>query len=322
MTNQNATFSVMPDTDAKDDLKLIHGIGPSIENRLNQAGINTYEQLAATSFEELASLFKDLTGLSADRIIKKDWIGQATALAAQKNVMSEDLPATEQSNEIHRGRQHYAIFTVELLLDENNTIRRTRAMHVQSQKEQVWPGWDEIHLTDFFKESAHLRIDVPTSFTTPAALQAQPTNEVKEAHEQSHPVSSMRNEATGKFAVRKLEMQSLSENIPYNIAYTQQPFQVRLTLDLQEIEIPDGTSFDYMANIYAKNLETGDHRLIGTGEGRFLSTSRVEIEVPGQPMPQGAYRLESIVRISPHSERNTASYGIMAMLEGSPLRVY
>src|SRR6266699_5183992 len=65
-----------------DDLKLINGIGPAVEKRLNGVGIFTFAQLAALSPADIAAAVADLAGLSAERIIKQDWIGQARKLAA------------------------------------------------------------------------------------------------------------------------------------------------------------------------------------------------------------------------------------------------
>ena len=66
-----------------DDLKLINGIGPAVEKRLNGVGIFTFTQLAALSPADVAAAVADLTGLSAERIVKQDWIGQARKLAAK-----------------------------------------------------------------------------------------------------------------------------------------------------------------------------------------------------------------------------------------------
>src|SRR5260370_8724472 len=66
-----------------DDLKLINGIGPAVEKRLNGVGIFTFVQLAALSPADIAAAVADLTGLSAERIIKQDWIGQPPSLATE-----------------------------------------------------------------------------------------------------------------------------------------------------------------------------------------------------------------------------------------------
>ena len=74
---------------AKDNLQVINGIGPKVEKRLNGVGIFTFAQLAALSPADIAAAaVTDLAGLSAECIIKQDWIGQARKLAAE-SVTSE-----------------------------------------------------------------------------------------------------------------------------------------------------------------------------------------------------------------------------------------
>jgi hypothetical protein len=66
-----------------DDLKLINGIGPIVESRLRGVGIYTFTQLAALSPADIAAAVSDLAGLTSERIIKQDWIGQAHKLVAR-----------------------------------------------------------------------------------------------------------------------------------------------------------------------------------------------------------------------------------------------
>ncbi|WAC12375.1 hypothetical protein [Dyadobacter pollutisoli] len=57
----NASKTVYPDTSPDhepDDLKLIEGIGPKIEELLNKEGIHTYEQLSEASIIRLAGILK------------------------------------------------------------------------------------------------------------------------------------------------------------------------------------------------------------------------------------------------------------------------
>jgi len=67
--------------EAADDLKLLVGIGPMLEGLLNDAGITTYEALAAASIEQLQDILPDLHD---SRVEREDWIGQAQAFAQAK----------------------------------------------------------------------------------------------------------------------------------------------------------------------------------------------------------------------------------------------
>jgi len=64
----------------KDDLKVIRGIGPAIEKKLNEAGILTFTALARLTVEELETILG-----STRRLVQEgDLIAQAEKLAGQK----------------------------------------------------------------------------------------------------------------------------------------------------------------------------------------------------------------------------------------------
>lgn len=80
-TNTSLNFeSIGSATEAdKDDLKLITGIGPFIEKKLNNIGIFTFEQvgnLTHKDIEDVTELIKFFPG----RIERDDWVGQAKKL--------------------------------------------------------------------------------------------------------------------------------------------------------------------------------------------------------------------------------------------------
>jgi len=45
--------------------------------------------------------------------------------------------------------QSYATFVVELLQEASGAVRRTRVVHVQTNVEQQWAGWDGVRLLQF-----------------------------------------------------------------------------------------------------------------------------------------------------------------------------
>jgi predicted flap endonuclease-1-like 5' DNA nuclease len=66
-----------------DDLKLISGVGPALEGKLNALNIYTYEQVAALTPEVVGKLGDTLESI-ADHIIKEDWVGQAQKILSTK----------------------------------------------------------------------------------------------------------------------------------------------------------------------------------------------------------------------------------------------
>jgi Fe-S oxidoreductase/nitrate reductase gamma subunit len=74
---------------ASDDLKLLVGVGRALEKILHDAGVTTFEQIAAMTVRELQDILPDLHDA---RVEREDWIGQARRLADAK-AAGED-PAT------------------------------------------------------------------------------------------------------------------------------------------------------------------------------------------------------------------------------------
>src|SRR5215510_10467515 len=50
-------------------------------------------------------------------------------------------------------------YMVEVFLDENNYVRRTRVYHVQSGTEAAWDNWNETKLLTYFKRRPELRLN-------------------------------------------------------------------------------------------------------------------------------------------------------------------
>jgi predicted flap endonuclease-1-like 5' DNA nuclease len=72
------------DVNAHDDLKMIKGIGPSIEKTLNDLGVYRFHQIAEMSEYDIDRVAQQLRGFRS-RIYREDWIGQARDLQYQKN---------------------------------------------------------------------------------------------------------------------------------------------------------------------------------------------------------------------------------------------
>jgi len=72
------------DGNERDDLRMIKGIGPSIEKTLNDLGVYRFHQIAEMSEYEIDRVAQQLKGFRS-RIYREDWIGQARDLQYQKN---------------------------------------------------------------------------------------------------------------------------------------------------------------------------------------------------------------------------------------------
>ncbi len=70
-----------PRTSGADDLKLIKGVGPKLENMLNGMGVFHYDQIATWGAAEVAWADQNLKGFKG-RVSRDGWVDQAAKLAA------------------------------------------------------------------------------------------------------------------------------------------------------------------------------------------------------------------------------------------------
>src|SRR5215472_18977173 len=131
-----------------DDFRKIDGVGPRFEQRLWDAGIFTYKDLARRTPEEIAAVLAPMAGISPERI------------ASQARELAESPP------EASVPRQHYAAFHIEFLLESDNSVRGTRVHHHQTDAREAWAGWDADKLLTFLRDrmplpAAATRADAP-----------------------------------------------------------------------------------------------------------------------------------------------------------------
>jgi hypothetical protein len=290
-------------TEYTDDLKVIHGIGPGIENRFYKAGIRNYDQLAGLSPEEVVSTLGTMIGMTKERVINQDWVGQARSLAADRNqVVSE--PVESYSNSI--ARKHYATFTLELLLDEENRVRRTRATHFQSSAEETWTGWEQVRLVNFFIDKAALKLPVPES--TPVEV---PTGALE-------PVPALV-QLAGELKLVEFVASTDGENKVQHVIPSSQPFEVTIMLDLSEITSPSDDPLSYHLVLNSHNLKNRARKTMRELDGSFPLDGRGIIHLEKLTLAEGTYRLEAFVTIG--TPINTTQK-INTFLEGNLLRVY
>ena len=72
-----------PETETADDLKKVKGIGPQMEQVLNQIGIHTFAQVSKMTAKEY-DLLDSITGSFPGRAQRDDWAGQAKKLNEDK----------------------------------------------------------------------------------------------------------------------------------------------------------------------------------------------------------------------------------------------
>ena len=272
-----------------DDLKLINGIGPAVERRLHGVGIYTYAQLAALSPADIAAAVADLAGLSAERIIKQDWIGQARKLVSA-SISSEAQEEVESPAEL----------MVPPVVSEFEL-----APPAAEKTESVPPVVTEPELA---ASAAEVTEPVPPVVAPPGAKEAQFTP----------PVVAM----TGVLRLRQIETIPAGAHTPQNFFLYSQSLDVRLTLDLSDVRAPGDTQFSYRASIYSKSLEGHRRQVVGETYGIITSTDKVTVNVEGIALPKGTYRLKAVVILNPVTTAPTPQAGLVASKESDLLLIF
>lgn len=83
LADERRALGVTAQAVERDDLKLINGIGPVLEGKLNAAGIRSYRQLATLTDADIDRLESDVIHFSG-RIRREDWVDQAKTLHGKK----------------------------------------------------------------------------------------------------------------------------------------------------------------------------------------------------------------------------------------------
>ena len=289
-----------------DDLTLVKGIGPAIVARLRDANIETYSQLAILTPEELSAR---VVGISARRIARERWIKQA-----QKLAVKEETGVPPRSEIDREPRQHYATFTIELLLDKENFVRRTRVTYVQNNSEESWAGWSELKLVSFVNKCAGLYIPQPDNILLSTRSSDTSLKEIL-------PDPEIRCQLSGTLRIFELIVTSKDSDIPQLLVHTDEAFSVHILLDITEVKTPPSTPINCAVTIWAKKLGTGVRQMIGERQSTFTPVDKVPCVVKCMIPSQGTYRLEAMATISPTSTSSPLHRTIRAWQEGGLLQV-
>ncbi|HYB86535.1 MAG TPA: helix-hairpin-helix domain-containing protein [Streptosporangiaceae bacterium] len=286
---------------AGDDFQKIQGIGAGIERRLHEAGILTYQDLAALTPEQTAASLSGMAGLSPARIASQDWAGQAAKLAGPA---APSLPSEPD--------QHYASFHIELLLDVDNSVRRTKVRHHQSGTDEAWAGWDEDRLLTLLRE--HIPPEVQPqpaeagdlqSSGTPTA--AEPDAAVPAQDQPEKPIPPGDQPETGRLPAGLPSSSLRVEHLGLTRAGQRsrnwapgEPTSVGFTLRVSRAGTAGAGNLDFTADVTAGSVLGDDqHWPLGTVRGAVQVDEPLSVELTGEPLPRGLYRPEATVLIYP-----------------------
>ncbi len=274
MARKRARMVAAAAPSAADDFKVIRGIGPVVESRLHSAGILTLAQLAAMLPADVAAL---VAGLSANRIAKQNWIGQARKLASKRTPAKLRKAAAAL-----QGRQHYATFTLELLLDEGNNVRRTRVVHVQDGDEDAWANWEDARLIDFVVKHAALQPQP----TKPTPSHEAETGLTKESDERAMRPAEARTEelpANLRLVVGDISLEEVLAG--WEVDEQGLPKRLRVKIDFQlsgqAAYLLNTQQSPYFVQVLACDLATGQTTVLAADKRQLQPFSRLAADQQG-----------------------------------------
>jgi len=322
----------------KDNFSLIKGIGPILSRRLHNASIYTYNQLAAQSPAELA---KKVSGRSVKQITKQDWVGQARKIA-QKKTSSKNLQNVKPQGNFH---QHYENFTVELLLDEKNRLRRTRVLHIQTGDTDTWQNWEADQLIDFI--ARHARVYVPpkrlekpeilaverqshrtpdTSSNSMEVKRPEPLSQFSDIFKTTLSDAEITNliiqspakgNATGMLCLQDFMILTVGSDSPLHYFRQDQPCRVRFTLNFANVSAPGDIPLRCKTTIKFKQL--GGASCVVVEKTNIIELSeRVTLDILCSSSQPGLYRPD--VYVSLFSEEK--DIGLIASISGELIQIY
>lgn len=288
-----------------DDFKRINGIKKGMEARLHASGVTSYAQLGALTSDEILAKLGRAIGYTTRRIVEEDWAGQARALAEQAQLAEEKARL-----EAGMFRQHTATFTVEVLLGAENDVRRTRMLHIQSNTEDTWAGWDEQRLVGFIEKNAGVRLE-------PAA-----DKNIKESAEQRETKTAPRAQPPVSGALHVREVAVIPATGGHRRVLPQgQPFEIDLTLDMADIHAASTDAMPFHATAIAKDLSSGARMLLAGSQGACTPGETASIHLNSQGLPCGTYRLGIDLTMS-DAASPASQTDLAAVIEGGVLKVY
>lgn len=308
------------------DLKFINGIGPGVESRLHGVGIFTFAQLAALSPADVAASVAGLAGLTAERIIKQDWLGQARELAtktsltepewidqARELALTSTPLASQNGTEVRVDSQQVTTFTREELqesaqteLNHKDHATFTSAALIASETKPVTAHAAEVVVTT----PQVATVDEPVA---PIVVMTVPTTPAPATAEEGF---------TGVLHLHQIQMVSVTKNGRHSILRNEQPFEVHLNLDPTDQVVLVDALLSYKASIYSKRIDGSPRQLIATAHGNFIPSDKITIQVEGVTLSQGLYRLEAVVILTQDSMKSTSRPGFLALAESGPLYFY
>jgi len=183
------------------------------------------------------------------------------------------------------GAQRIASFVVEVLLDEEGSVRRTSVLHVADNVQESWPSWEPQALVDFMAERS-------------AAGSVRPREQAP-------------GDSPDGLRLEDVAATSAEPDGGLPLLVEGGAFEVQATLD------PGASStrgpIEYQAVVHAKTIGASGRQTLGEARGQLGGGDRARLRLPARAPAPGLYRLEVDVTLGGKAgdRRASASGGLL-----------
>jgi hypothetical protein len=124
--------------------------------------------------------------------------------------------------------------------------------------------------------------------------------------------------------IRLLEWKTLlgNTNQPLHNLPHDQTFDVDLTLDLANVSLANVSQLDFIALLYAKKLGNGHRQIIAETQDTVPYSNIVDLTIKNATLPQGLYRLESLLTLTPIGSSILTQPSINTSFQGGLFQIY
>jgi hypothetical protein len=281
------------------DLTSVVGIGAQIATRLRAAGIETVEQLARATVEQVVAACGP--GLAPSGRAAS-WIQQAAALVGRPGrngaggpTSAAQPPNRARASAARSGRAlasaraatpspPHRTFTVEVRV-EGDPARAvtTHVVHLETQQADGWPGWNRARLVDFLERRIGV-VDADAQPGTPEQPRAEPGGPAAE------PIGTA---PSPPLTVHRFGLLKAATPLVRRGDAT-----ARLHLDPADLNLPERGTAVAQVDLLVQPLGTGreqvlDTRVIDLSEGHAVDT-QLRAHLPDRDPP---FALSAIVRV-------------------------
>lgn len=191
----------------------------------------------------------------------------------KKRTKEKELP-TEATDNRYEGQG----FVLELFLDEKKEAHSTHILHVTSQEQAEWPGWDEARLVTFITQQAGVQATKPAAPSKPKVAEKAPAP------------------SAYFFALHEMELRNSLAATPSRLIKVGTDFTLKISYALLDKLRGEPLNLAYQLFISAHQTNEPARSLIAHQAGTLTAAEGdLSVAIVSPHLPIGTYRLTALM---------------------------